>query len=327
MTHRPDELQSRLIELVRSSSMLMRAMHAARVIDPPDWLIGAGAIRDLVWDHLHGFDGTRGPKDVDLVFFDPGSLGSDREQSILEALQALEPDIPWDVTNQAAVHCWYPEVFGIEVQPLTSSTDGVDTWPETAASIAIRLQPDDSIQVIAPCGLEDVFGLICRRNLRRVTEQEYRRRIRDKRVAERWPHVRVIRSAGEEDIASVLDLWTMAGNLPSVSDSPDGLAGLLAADSQALLVAELGGVLVGSLIAAWDGWRGSFYRLAVLPEHRRRGLAAMLLGEGERRLRERGAVRLTAIVADDDAGAMGFWRASGYVRQGHRVRFVRQPDA
>ncbi len=135
-----------------------------------------------------------------------------------------------------------------------------------------------------------------------------------------------IRSAGEEDIASVLDLWAAAGSPPSVSDSPDGLARLLAADPQALLVAELDGVLVGSLIAAWDGWRGSFYRLAVSPEHRRRGLARMLLGEGERRLWERGAVRLTAIVAEEEAGAMGFWQAAGYERQRHRARFVRHPD-
>ena len=136
-----------------------------------------------------------------------------------------------------------------------------------------------------------------------------------------------IRSAGEKDIASVLDLWVVAGSVPSVSDSPDGLARLLVVDPRALLVAERGGVLVGSLIAAWDGWRGSFYRLAVSPEHRRKGLATMLLREGERRLRERGAVRLTAIVADHEAGAMAFWRAAGYERQQHRTRFVRQPDA
>jgi ribosomal protein S18 acetylase RimI-like enzyme len=135
-----------------------------------------------------------------------------------------------------------------------------------------------------------------------------------------------IRSAGEEDIAAVLDLWAAAGSLPSVTDSCDGLARLLATDPQALLVAELDGVLVGSLIAAWDGWRGSFYRLAVSPEDRRKGLATMLLREGERRLRERGAVRLTAIVADDEAGVMDFWQAAGYECQKHRARFVRHFD-
>jgi ribosomal protein S18 acetylase RimI-like enzyme len=96
---------------------------------------------------------------------------------------------------------------------------------------------------------------------------------------------------------------------------------------RALLVAELDGVLIGSLIAAWDGWRGSFYRLAVSPEYRRKGLATTLLREGERRLRERGAVRLTAIVADDEDGAMAFWRAAGYEPQRHRARFVRESDA
>ena len=137
-------------------------------------------------------------------------------------------------------------------------------------------------------------------------------------VLDHW----TIRSAGEKDIPAVLDLWVVAGSVPSISDSPEGLARLVAADPRALLVAEFDGVLVGSLIAAWDGWRGSFYRLAVSPEHRRNGLATMLLREGERRLRERGALRLTAIVADDEPGAMSFWRAVGYTRQGARARFV-----
>jgi len=43
-----------------------------------------------------------------------------------------------------------------------------------------------------------------------------------------------IRSASEDDIASVLDLWPEAGSIPSVSDSPDGLARLLAVDPQQL---------------------------------------------------------------------------------------------
>jgi ribosomal protein S18 acetylase RimI-like enzyme len=126
----------------------------------------------------------------------------------------------------------------------------------------------------------------------------------------------------------VLDLWAAAGSVPTVGDdSPDGLTRLLGTDPQALLVAEVDGVLVGSLIAAWDGWRGSFYRLAVAPGHRRRGLATELLRAGERQLHERGAVRLTAIVADDEDGAMGFWRAAGYEQQRNRARFVRHLDA
>jgi ribosomal protein S18 acetylase RimI-like enzyme len=141
------------------------------------------------------------------------------------------------------------------------------------------------------------------------------------------PRVRpTIRSADARDIETVLGLWSAAGSVPTVSDSPEGLARLLALDPQSLLVAEVDSALAGSLIAAWDGWRGSFYRLAVAPEQRRKGLATLLLREGERRLRERGAIRLTAIVADDEDGAMGFWRAAGYELQRHRARFVRHLD-
>jgi ribosomal protein S18 acetylase RimI-like enzyme len=133
----------------------------------------------------------------------------------------------------------------------------------------------------------------------------------------------MIRSAVEQDIESVLCLWDAAGSLPSVTDTREGLLRLLATDTQALLIAEEADAAIGSLIASWDGWRGSFYRLAVHPDRRRQGVATALLRDGERRLRARGAVRLTAIVADDDATAMGFWRAAGYTRQSERARFVR----
>jgi hypothetical protein len=76
---------------------------------------------------------------------------------------------------------------------LTSSADGVGTWPETATSIALRLLPDDSIHVVAPCGLEDLFNMICGRNPRRVTVEEYHRRIQEKHITTRWPRVRVVR--------------------------------------------------------------------------------------------------------------------------------------
>jgi hypothetical protein len=51
--------------------------------------------------------------------------------------------------------------------------------------------------VVAPCGLDDLFGLVCRRNPRRVTVDQYRRRVRDKRIAGRWPRVEIIDAGGE----------------------------------------------------------------------------------------------------------------------------------
>jgi ribosomal protein S18 acetylase RimI-like enzyme len=133
----------------------------------------------------------------------------------------------------------------------------------------------------------------------------------------------MIRSATPDDVDSALELWLASGGEPTVTDTPEGMRRLLETDPDALLVAESAGAMVGSLIAAWDGWRGSFYRLTVHPDHRRRGLATALLRAAERRLSARGAVRLTAIVTGDDPVAVAFWTAAGYEPQGNRTRYVR----
>jgi ribosomal protein S18 acetylase RimI-like enzyme len=132
-----------------------------------------------------------------------------------------------------------------------------------------------------------------------------------------------IRVGTPGDFRGLLELWSTSGAQPTRTDAVEPLRKLLAADPEALIVADASGEVVGSLIAAWNGWRGSFYRLAVHPKHRRRGLATLLVRHGETRLRERGAVRLDAVVASDDAAAMSFWGAVGYDHQRSRSRFVR----
>jgi hypothetical protein len=191
VTDAPDLHESHLTSLVYSSAVLMRALRAARELDAPDWLIGAGAIRDRVWDHLHGFTRPAG-RDIDLAFFDPCALRSVHERGLQRAITERVPDICWEVTNQAALHLWYPQVFGIELEPLTCSADAVALWPETATAVGIRLLADDRLQVIAPFGLDDLFNLRCRRNPRVTTREQYHRRVQNKRIARRWPRVRVL---------------------------------------------------------------------------------------------------------------------------------------
>lgn len=132
-----------------------------------------------------------------------------------------------------------------------------------------------------------------------------------------------IRAASAEDLPAVLALWAASDSEPTATDDVDALRVLLARDPGALLVAVTdGGTVVGSLIAGFDGWRGSLYRLAVHPSWRRRGLGTELLRAGERRLEELGARRLDAIVVTTAEPALAFWAAAGYERQSARARFV-----
>jgi ribosomal protein S18 acetylase RimI-like enzyme len=127
----------------------------------------------------------------------------------------------------------------------------------------------------------------------------------------------------EADTPSVLALWKAAESLPSVTDTEDALNCLLRRDPDSFLLAEADREIIGSLIVAWDGWRGSFYRLAVDPRWRRKGIATALIGAGEKRLRGLGAIRLTAIVVNEERAAMDLWSAVGYERQAGVSRFVR----
>lgn len=192
-----DANEARLASLIYSSTVLMRALRAARDLDAPDWLIGAGLLRDRVWDRLHGFTRPTG-RDVDLGFFDPSRLLAGHERELQRAITRRAPDMSWEVTNQAALHLWYPQVFGIHLEALTCSADAVAMWPETATAVAVRLLHDGSLQVVAPYGLDDLFNLVCRRNPAIVTREQFQRRVQNKQIAKRWPRVRIL-DASEED--------------------------------------------------------------------------------------------------------------------------------
>jgi ribosomal protein S18 acetylase RimI-like enzyme len=123
------------------------------------------------------------------------------------------------------------------------------------------------------------------------------------------------------DIPGVLAFWETSAQ-PTSTDSIEALRGLLARDPGALIVAVADGRIVGSVIAGWDGWRGSVYRLAVAPDHRRHGLARSLLRAAEDRLAGLGAHRLHAIVVGTESHAVAFWRATDWEHQRGQLRYV-----
>ena len=133
----------------------------------------------------------------------------------------------------------------------------------------------------------------------------------------------VVRPGRREEIPGVLGLWREAGSVPSVSDDPASLERLLETSKDALLVAETDGLVVGTIIAGWDGWRANFYRLAVLPSARRQGIALRLVADAERRLAARGARRLSAIVMSTHDPAVALWLAAGYIHDTRVGRYVR----
>jgi GNAT superfamily N-acetyltransferase len=131
----------------------------------------------------------------------------------------------------------------------------------------------------------------------------------------------LIRRATRRDLQGVLSLWTRADAPTSATDDEESLQQIAA--RHALLVAEVDNALVGSLIAAFDGWRGNMYRLVVDPGYRRHGVARRLVEHGERQLADQGCVRISALVLRDERAATRFWSAAGYQAHDAMTRFVK----
>jgi hypothetical protein len=192
-----EALQTHLLELIGSSAVLMRALRVVQAVAPPDWLIGGEVVRDFVWDRLHGAEEMASP-DVDLAFFDPRSLGGVRELSVGMSVTSLAPEFTWHVTNEAAAHLWYPQVHGVEIAPFTCSADALATAPETATAVAVRLLEDQSIELLAPFGLDDLFALVARRNPCCPIYGRCCRGEQSTQFAERWPRARILDSLDGE---------------------------------------------------------------------------------------------------------------------------------
>ncbi|MCK9922187.1 GNAT family N-acetyltransferase [Frankia sp. AgPm24] len=77
------------------------------------------------------------------------------------------------------------------------------------------------------------------------------------------------------------------------------------------------------VLACWDGRRGHVYRLAVAPEHRRRGVAQALLNAAHTRFDSLGAMLADAMVEDDNPQAYATYQACGYRLQPGRDRWIR----
>lgn len=79
-----------------------------------------------------------------------------------------------------------------------------------------------------------------------------------------------------------------------------------------MLVALEGPLVVGSLIAGYEGHRGWISRIAVLRAHRHKRIGQALLSEAERRLAALGCIKINLQVVESNAAVVRFYEEAGY---------------
>jgi len=128
-----------------------------------------------------------------------------------------------------------------------------------------------------------------------------------------------IRSFQVADAQAVVEIWERVFGYNEARNDPGRvLEAKLAWDDASqratplLLIADENQRVIGTLMVGYDGHRGWLYRLAVLPEARRRGVARSLVKGAESRLLELGCTKINLQLHACNEQGVRFWQALGY---------------
>ncbi|WP_340021884.1 nucleotidyltransferase family protein [Paenibacillus sp. FSL K6-1096] len=187
-----DEMYNRLTELFARDTLLMDIFKRAQGLAPLSYYIGAGCLVQTVWNELTGQAPGYGISDIDIIYYDAADLSYAAEDAMVAKGRELFKDIaiPVDLKNQARVHLWYPQKFGLEIKPYTSLEAAIDSWPTTVTSLGARLELNGDWQIYAPFGLNDLFDLILRPNKALIREEIYA--AKTLKWKSKWPELKVV---------------------------------------------------------------------------------------------------------------------------------------
>lgn len=143
-----------VVRLIESDPGAMGILRAAAGLGLPDWWIGAGFVRNRVWDAIGNLPALP-ERDVDVAYFDPDKLDRREDERAEAQAAAALPGVPWEIRNQARMH------LRNGVHPYASTLDAISRWPETATCVAVTLQ-GDSVRLAACHGLADLVGMVVR---------------------------------------------------------------------------------------------------------------------------------------------------------------------
>jgi hypothetical protein len=143
-----------VVGVIESNPGAMRVLRAAAELGLPDWWIGAGFVRNRVWDAISDLPALPA-RDVDVAYFDPRRTDPGEDERAEARALAILPEVPWEIRNQARMHLRNGD------EPYTSALDAISRWPETATCVAVTLR-EGGVHLVACHGVDDLVGMVVR---------------------------------------------------------------------------------------------------------------------------------------------------------------------
>ncbi|MGE0225176.1 MAG: nucleotidyltransferase family protein [Acetobacteraceae bacterium] len=187
-----DAQRQRFEAILRADADLMLLLRRLRDLRLSQWRLVAGCLYQTVWNVLTGRPGGTGIQDYDVIYFDDRDLSWEAEDAVIRQVAAATSDCvgPVQVRNQARVHLWFPDRFGVAYPRLSCADDALRHYASVSHAIGVRLEADDRFDVTAPFGFEDVFAMVIRPN--RVLPNAQSHTAKASRAKAIWPEVTVV---------------------------------------------------------------------------------------------------------------------------------------
>lgn len=174
---------TRLEAIIRADPDLMAVLERSRALALPRWRLVSGCLYQTVWNVLTGRPRGTGIQDFDVIYFDDRDLSWEAEDAVIRRDRSLQ------IRNQARVHLWYEQHFGVPYEPLRSADESLSRYPMTVQAVGARLEDDGSLDIIAPFGLDDMFAMVLRPNPQFAHRPTFAAKAA--RVCAVWPEVTV----------------------------------------------------------------------------------------------------------------------------------------
>ncbi len=123
-----------------------------------------------------------------------------------------------------------------------------------------------------------------------------------------------VREAGPHDIDAVVQLWQYCELTRPWNDPTGDFDLALSNPTSAILLAEYGRELVGTVMTGFDGHRGWIYYLGISPNHRKQGIASQLMDAAASWLADRKCPKIELMVRSGNAAAE-FYAKAGWEKQ------------
>ncbi len=172
--------------MVKEDKWMMDVLLEASKLNLPDWMIGAGFLRNKVWDKLHDIKReVADTGDIDLAYYSPGDTREIDKQISAKMNGAL--GLRWEIINQSYTHEWHNREL-----PYKDTEEAISEWVETPTCIAVTLYNGEP-KIIAPHGIDDLVNLIIRpAPCRKMDLETFFNRVESKNWLKKWPKLRVV---------------------------------------------------------------------------------------------------------------------------------------